>query len=102
MLPPMATLFNRHHRPRLRFEFQITLTASDYCRDGLGHSGIWSLKSFYAIKPVEKGALLFRIGFQQPLGHTALTEDNTLADKPTPVLLDQLSPFTPVLGNLGH
>ena len=55
-----------------------------------------------AIAPVEKGALLFRIEFQQPLGHTALTEDNTLADKPTPVLLDQLSPFTPVLGNLGR
>ena len=52
-----------------------------------------------AIKPGEKGALLFRIGFQQPLGHAALTEDNALADKPTPVLLDQLSPFTSVLGN---
>ncbi len=31
-----------------------------------------------------------------------LTEDNTLTDKPALVLLDQLGPFTPVLGNLGR
>ncbi len=55
-----------------------------------------------AINPVEEGALLFRIGFQQPLGHAALTEDNPLADEPAPLPFHQLGPFAPVLGDFGR